>query len=84
MFNKTYLLTALVAFSMTASAINIKTQISIKQPGNPAAVIQLQSQGGVLKAADGRALPLQISEQCVNDGDDQVYTITINSDATHY
>ena len=84
MFNKTYLLTALVAFSMTASAINIKTQISIKQPGNPAAVIQLQSQGGVLKAADGRALPLQISEQCVNDGDDQVYTITIKADATTY
>ena len=69
---------------MTASAINIKTQISIKQPGNPAAVIQLQSQGGVLKAADGRALPLQISEQCVNDGDDQVYTITIKADATTY
>ncbi len=84
MFNKTYLLTALVAFSMTASAINIKTQIGIKQPGNPAAVIQLQSQGGVLKAADGRALPLQISEQCVNDGDDQVYTITIKADATTY
>ncbi|MBE6271561.1 MAG: hypothetical protein E7101_11525 [Prevotella ruminicola] len=84
MFNKTYLLTALVAFSMTASAINIKTQISIKQPGNPAAVIQLQSQGSVLKAADGRALPLQISEQCVNDGDDQVYTITIKADATTY
>ena len=84
MFKKNLIMTALAALSLTASAIGIQTQISIKQPGNPAAVIQLQSQGGVLKPADGRELPLQISEQCVNDGDDQVYTITIKADATTY
>ena len=84
MFKKNLIMTALAALSLTASAIGIQTHISIKQPGNPAAVIQLQSQGGVLKPADGRELPLQISEQCVNDGDDQVYTITIKADATTY
>lgn len=84
MFNKTYLLTALVAFSMTASAINIKTQISIKQPGNKAKIIQLQADGNQLKAANSEALPLHISAQLANDGNDQVYTITIKADATTY
>lgn len=84
MFNKTYLLTALVAFSMTASAINIKTQISIKQPGNKAKIIQLQADGNQLKAGNSEALPLHISAKLANDGNDQVYTVTIKADATTY
>ena len=84
MFNKTYLLTALVAFSMTASAINIKTQISIKQPGDKAKIIQLQADGNQLKAANSEALPLHISAKLANDGNDQVYTVTIKADATTY
>ena len=61
MFNKTFLLTVFAALSMNASAINIQTQISIKQP-----------------------LPLHISAQLANDGNDQVYTVTIKADATTY
>ena len=63
MFNKTYLLAAFAALSMNASAINIQTQISIKQPGNEARVIQLQADGDQLKSADGKTLPLHISAQ---------------------
>ena len=84
MFKKSIFVSALAALPITVSAFDIQTQLSIKQPGNAATVIQLQSQGGVLKAADGRALPLQINEQCVNDGDDQVYTLTIKADVTTY
>ena len=69
---------------MTVSAVNIKTQISIKQPGNEAKVIQLQADGNQLKAAGGETLPLHISAQLVNDGDDQLYTVTIKADATTY
>ena len=84
MFNKTFLLTVFAALSMNASAINIQTQISIKQPGNEAKVIQLQADGNQLKPADGKALPLHISAQLANDGNDQVYTVTIKADATTY
>ena len=84
MFNKTYLLAAFAALSMNASAINIQTQISIKQPGNEARVIQLQADGNQLKSADGKTLPLHISAQLANDGNDQVYTVTIKADATTY
>ena len=35
-----------------------------------------------LKPADGKALPLHISAQLANDGNDQVYTVTIKADAT--
>ncbi|WP_033149497.1 hypothetical protein [Prevotella sp. RM4] len=84
MFNKTFLLTVFAAFSMNASAINIQTQISIKQPGNEAKIIQLQADGNQLKPADGKALPLHISAQLANDGNDQVYTVTIKADATTY
>ena len=84
MFNKTYLLAAFAALSMNASAINIQTQISIKQPGNEARVIQLQADGDQLKSADGKTLPLHISAQLANDGNDQVYTVTIKADATTY
>ena len=84
MFKKSYLVTALAILSMTVSAVNIKTQISIKQPGNEAKVIQLQADGNQLKAAGGETLPLHISAQLVNDGDDQLYTVTIKADATTY
>ena len=84
MFKKSYLVTALSILSMTVSAVNIKTQISIKQPGNEAKVIQLQADGNQLKAAGGETLPLHISAQLVNDGDDQLYTVTIKADATTY
>ena len=84
MFNKTFLLTVFAALSMNASAINIQTQISIKQPGNEAKIIQLQADGNQLKPADGKALPLHISAQLANDGNDQVYTVTIKADATTY
>ena len=84
MSNKTFLLTVFAALSMNASAINIQTQISIKQPGNEAKVIQLQADGNQLKPADGKALPLHISAQLANDGNDQVYTVTIKADATTY
>ena len=84
MFNKTFLLTVFAALSMNASAINIQTQISIKQPGNEAKVIQLQADGNQLKPADGKALPLHISAKLANDGNDQVYTVTIKADATTY
>ena len=84
MFNKTFLLTVFAALSMNASAINIQTQISIKQPGNEAKVIQLQADGNQLKPADGKTLPLHISAQLANDGNDQVYTVTIKADATTY
>lgn len=69
---------------MSASAINIQTQISLKQPGNEAKVIQLQANGNELQAANGEALPLHISAQLANDGNDQVYTVTIKADATTY
>ena len=84
MFKKSYLVSALAALSMSASAINIQTQISIKQPGNEAKVIQLQADGNQLKAANGETLPLHVSAQLANDGDDQVYTVTIKADATTY
>ena len=84
MFKKSYLVTALAILSMTVSAVNIKTQISIKQPGNEAKVIQLQADGNQLKAAGGETLPLHISAQLVNDGDDKLYTVTIKADATTY
>ena len=84
MFNKTFLLTVFAALTMNASAINIQTQISLKQPGNEAKVIQLQADGNQLKSADGKTLPLHISAQLANDGNDQVYTVTIKADATTY
>lgn len=84
MFKKTYLVSVLAVLSMSASAINIQTQISLKQPGNEAKVIQLQANGNELQAANGEALPLHISAQLANDGNDQVYTVTIKADATTY
>jgi len=84
MFKKSYLVSALAALSMSASAINIQTQISLKQPGNEAKVILLQANGNELKAANGETLPLHISAQLANDGNEQVYTVTIKADATTY
>ena len=63
MYNKISLLTVLAALSLTASAINIQTQISIKQPGNAAKVISLKAEGQKLKAANGEALPLDITHE---------------------
>ena len=51
MYNKISLTTVLAALSLTVSALNIQTQISIKQPGNEAKVIQLQADGNQLKPA---------------------------------
>lgn len=84
MFKKTYLLTALATLSLTASAFNIAKQVSIKQPGNPAKVIQLHADGEQLKAADGEEMPLLISEHLTNYGSDQIYTVTIQAKATTY
>ena len=84
MYKKNGLVTALAALSLSASAINIQTQISIKQPGNEANVIQLQADGNQLKPANDEALPLHISAQLANDGNHQVYTVTIKADATTY
>ena len=75
MFNKISLTTVLAALSLTASAINIQTQISIKQPGNAAKVISLKAEGQKLKAANGEALPLDITQEMSQVGDDQVCTI---------
>ena len=61
MYKRKFITTALAALSMSASAINIQTQISIKQPGNEAKVISLYADGNQLKAAKSEALPLHIS-----------------------
>ena len=84
MYNKISLLTVLAALSLTASAINIQTQISIKQPGNAAKVISLKAEGQKLKAANGEALPLDITQEMSQVGDDQVCTISISANATTY
>lgn len=84
MYKRKFITTALAALSMSASAINIQTQISIKQPGNEAKVISLYADGNQLKAAKSEALPLHISAQLSTDGADQLYTVTIKADATTY
>ena len=84
MYKKINLTTVLAALSLTASAINIQTRISIKQPGNPAEEITLHAEGNELKAPQGRILPLSISQQLTNDGNDQVFTLTIKANATTY
>ena len=84
MYNKISLTTVLAALSLTASAINIQTQISIKQPGNEAKVISLKADGQMLKAANGEALPLDITQEMSQVGDDQVCTISISANATTY
>ena len=84
MYNKISLTTVLAALSLTASAINIQTQISIKQPGNAAKVISLKAEGQKLKAANGEALPLDITQEMSQVGDDQVCTISISANATTY
>ena len=84
MYKRKFITTALAALTMSASAINIQTQISIKQPGNEAKVISLYADGNQLKAAKSEALPLHISAQLSTDGADQLYTVTIKADATTY
>ena len=82
MYNKISLTTVLAALSLTVSALNIQTQISIKQPGNEAKVISLKADGQMLKAANGEALPLDITQEMSQVGDDQVCTISISANAT--
>lgn len=84
MYKKINLATVLAALSLTASAINIQTRISIKQPGNPAEEISLHAEGNELKAPQGKTLPLSISQQLTNDGDDQILSLTIKANATTY
>ena len=84
MFKKFYLTATLAAVSLTVSAFDIQTQVSIKQPGNQSQVISLKAEGQKLKAADGQKLPLDITQQITQDGDDQICTFTIHADATTY
>ena len=82
MNRKLILVSALAVFSLTASALDIQTQISIKQPGNPAEVISLHAEGNELKAPQGKTLPLSISQQLSDDGDGKVLALTIRANAT--
>ena len=84
MHKKINLTTFLAALSLTVSAIDIKTQVSIKQPGNPAEVISLHAEGDELKAPQSKTLPLSISQQLSDDGDDKVLTLTIRANVTTY
>jgi len=84
MNKQTFLVTALFALSMSASAFDIQTQVCIKQPGNQAKTFRLHSDGEQLKAVEGEPLPLHIREQLTSEGDDQIYKITIHADATTY
>ena len=84
MNKKLILVSALAVFSLTVSAFDIQTQISIKQPGNPAEVISLHAEGNELKAPQGKTLPLSISQQLSDDGDGKVLALTIRANATTY
>ena len=84
MNKKLILVSALAVFSLTASAFDIQTKISIKQPGNSAEVISLHAEGNELKAPQGKTLPLSISQQLTDDGDGKVLALTIRANATTY
>lgn len=82
---KNILLTAafLVA-TLYAHALDVVTQVSIKQPGNPAVTYQLKPSGNQLVAADGRKLPLSMRQEVKSDGNGEVYSVTITAQATTY
>lgn len=82
---KNLLLTAaLLAATSFAHALDVATQLSIKQPGNSAVTYQLKTSGNQLVSADGTNLPLELRQEVKNDGNAQIYSVTITARATTY
>ena len=82
MYRRTLLTVALTVVTLCSNALDVKTKISIKQPGNPAVTYSLKEDAGQLVSANGSALPIEIKQQVTNDGKDQIYQVTLTARQT--
>lgn len=84
MYRRTLLTVALTVVTLCSNALDVKTKISIKQPGNPAVTYSLKEDAGQLVSANGSALPIEIKQQVTNDGKDQIYQVTLTARQTAF
>ena len=81
---KPLLCLALMLATQTVRAIDMKTHISIKQPGDKAVTYQLKEQNGKLVPSQGR-LPLEITKTVTTEaGGEEVVTVKITANTTAY
>ena len=81
---KPLLCLALMLATQTVRAIDMKTHISIKQPGDKAVTYQLKEQNGKLVPNQGR-LPLEITKTVTTEaGGEEVVTVKITANTTAY
>lgn len=84
MYKKLFFSVAFLATALCCNAIDIATQISIKQPGNLATVHPLKAEGNRLVATNGQQLPLDITQKVTNDGADMIFSVTLTARQTVY
>lgn len=84
MYRRTLLTVALTVVTLCSNALDVKTKISIKQPGNPAVTYSLKEDAGQLVSANGSALPIEIKQQITYDGKDQIYQVTLTARQTAF
>ena len=84
MYRRTLLTVALTVVTLCSNALDVKTKISIKQPGNPDVTYSLKEDAGQLVSANGSALPIEIKQQVTNDGKDQIYQVTLTARQTAF
>ena len=81
---KPLLCLAITLATQSVHAIDMKTHISIKQPGNKAVTYQLDEKNGNLVAANSR-LPLTITKTVTTEADgEEVVTVKLTANSTVY
>lgn len=79
---KIFVCLAMAASAHCGFAVDFKSHVSIKQPGNDAVTYQLADKGQRLEAS--KPLPLSISKSVTVDGDDEVVSLTFTATERAY
>ena len=77
MLHKLSLIIVMTCMTAYARAVDIKARLGLKTPGNPSVSYSLTSDGSKLLA--GEALPVEIMQKKVQQGNETVFSVTIKA-----
>lgn len=82
---KKYIVTlSLLLALLPAASMDLRTHISLKQPGNPSVRYELTANGNSLRATNGTALPVELTLTQTERGGESVLTLTLKAKSRIY